>query len=316
MGGPYPHRMRRGSAVVRRFLLLVLPVLVLPAGPVAGAAPAAAGGRDAPVAPAAVPQRIVSLAPSITECLFAIGAGDEVVGVTRWCRRPPAARSRTIVGGILDPDYERILALQPDLIVVETAHAEARDKLAALGLTVLAVEHRTLEGMLASLTRLGEVCGTAARADSLRRALERRIAAVAADSGGVRPPVLVVVGVEDATGRITSVFAASAGTFLGELVELAGGRNVLPGQAVRYPTLGVEGLLAAGPAVVLDLAPDCADDPGRLARRRRAWAELTDLPAVRDGHVVVVTDPDAAVPGPHVVDILELFAHAIGAARH
>ncbi len=310
MGRLRPPR-RRGA----RPALLLCAVLGLAVATPA-AAPAATARPDT-VPPPVPARRVVSLAPSITGCLFAVGAGDRVVGVTRWCRLPAAA-GLPRVGGILDPDWERILALRPDLVVVEAAHAEARRKLAALDLPVLAVEHRTLEGMLASLTRLGRACGTVARADSVRRALAARIAAVrrrAAAAPGEPPPVLVAVGVDDATGRVTTVHAAAAGTFLGELVTAAGGRPVPEGKVVRYPQLSVEGLLALAPAVILDLAPDCGDDPARLARRRAAWAALADLPAVRRGRVTVVTDPLAAVPGPNVVDTLERFAHAIADAR-
>ena len=122
----------------------------------------------------APPTRIVSLAPSITELLFALDLGDRIVGVTDWCAYPPAACDKPSVGGHVDPNLEAVLRTRPDLVVVETANAEVVAGLAALGLPALRVEHRDVAGILASVTQAGAACGVADRARTLRAGLEAR----------------------------------------------------------------------------------------------------------------------------------------------
>lgn len=258
------------------------------------------------------PRRLVSLAPSVTELLFDLGLGDRVVGVTDWCRRPPAALAVAKVGGHLDPNLEAVVALQPDLVVLEVANTEAAAGLRRLGLPVLAVEHRDVTGILASVTLAGEACGVPVRAAALRDSLEARVAAVHnARADGPHPLALVVVGRDATGGVLRDVYAAGGGTFLGELLELAGGRNAIEGDALRYPLLSQEGLVRLAPEVVVDLAPECADDPRRQAELRAAWDLLREVPAVRDGRVRIVLDDAALIPGPRFVETLDLLAEAL-----
>ena len=273
---------------------------------------AAAAALVAPAGAVEPPQRLVSLAPSVTELLFDLGVGDRLVGVTDWCRRPPAALAVAKVGGHLDPNLEAVVALRPDLVVLEVANTEAADGLRRLELPFLAVEHRDVAGILASVTLAGEACGVAVRAAALRDSLEARVAAVhGARADGPHPRALVVVGRDATGGVLRDVYAAGGGTFLGELLELAGGRNVIEGGALSYPLLSQEGLVRLAPEVVVDLAPECADDPQRLAGLRAAWKLLRDVPAVRDGRVLILLDDAALIPGPRFVETLDLLAEAL-----
>ncbi len=265
-----------------------------------------------PVAAGDPPRRLVSLAPSVTELLFDLGLGDRVVGVTDWCHRPQAALAVAKVGGHLDPNLEAVVALRPDLVVLEVANAEAADGLRRLALPFLVVEHRDVAGILASVTLAGEACGVPVRAAALRDSLEARVAAVHdARSGSPRPLALVVVGRDATGGLLRDVYAAGGGTFLGELLELAGGRNAIESEALSYPLLSQEGLVRLAPEVVVDLAPECADDPQRQAELRAAWDLLRDVPAVRDGRVRIVLDDAALIPGPRFVETLDLLAEAL-----
>ncbi len=266
---------------------------------------AAVASDDPPAAPA----RIVSLAPSITELIFALNVGDRVVGVTDWCRHPAAVGELPSIGGHVDPNLEAVVALRPALAVVEAANAEAADRLSRLGIEVCVVEHRHVAGILESVLRVGEACGASARAELLHADLTRRLAAVsdrpARDPG---PRAMIVVGREVASGRLSDLYVAGAGTFLGELLALAGGENVMLESAVSYPMISAEGLLRLAPEVVIDLAPECADDPDRLAELERAWRQHGEVPAVAAGRVHVVTNDALLVPGPRFVETLELLA--------
>ncbi|MBC8423159.1 ABC transporter substrate-binding protein [bacterium] len=278
------------------------------------ASPIAAAASDDPSGVEDAPARIVSLAPSITELIFALNVGDRVVGVTDWCRHPAAVTELPSIGGHVDPNLEAVVALRPDLAVVEAANTEAAERLTRLGVEVCVVEHRHVEGILASVLQVGEACGVVARAELLHADLQRRLAAVAGrPASDPRPRTMIVVGREVSSGRLSDLYVAGAGTFLGDLLALAGGDNVMPESAVSYPMISAEGLLRLAPEVVIDLAPECADDPQKLAELERAWRQHTDVPAVRAGRVHVVTDDALLIPGPRFVETLELLASILDA---
>lgn len=268
---------------------------------IAAAAPAAP--------PAEAPARIVSLAPSLTDLLFDLGVGDRVVGVTDWCVPPPERADLTRVGGHVNPNLEAVVALRPDLVVVEAANGEVVEGLRALGIRTCVVDHKRIAGILDSVSVVGEACGATGRAKALRAELDARLAAVTARrSGGPRPRAMIVVGRDVSHGRLGDLYLAGGGTFLGEMLSLAGGENVMTGHAVNYPLISLEGLLALAPEVVIDLAPECADDPRKRAELEAAWRGLPDVPAVRDGRVHVRVDAAMLVPGPRFVDTLEWLA--------
>ncbi|MEK7793942.1 MAG: helical backbone metal receptor, partial [Candidatus Hydrogenedentota bacterium] len=153
------------------------------------------------------PVRIVSLAPSATEVLFAIGAGDRMVGVTRFCKYPPEAQTKTSIGGFMDTNYEAIVALRPDLVVLLAIHGTAKDRLEALGVSTLEMDHRTLDGILGSIRTAGEVIGAEAAANALIADIESRLDAVSkAVEGADRPRVLLSSG--RTPGPLTVVYAA------------------------------------------------------------------------------------------------------------
>ena len=204
--------------------------------------------------PIPTPQRIVSLAPSLTETLFALGVGDRVVGVTRYCAHPPEARQLALVGGHLDPSYEAIVALEPDLVVAIPSSEPSERRLRSLGVRVLMVDQHDVPAILASVAVLAEACGVADRGAALRRSMEDRLDAVAlAVAAEVRPRVVVVVGHEIGAGAVRSVWAAGPDTFYDGVLEIAGGRNAVEGGVVRYPELSREGLAALDPDVVVDV---------------------------------------------------------------
>lgn len=276
----------------------------------------AAAGLLAPAAaatpPGDAPSRIVSLAPSITDLLFDLGVGNRVVGVTDWCVLPPGCAERSRIGGHVDPNLEAVVALQPDLVVVEAANVEVVAGLRALGIPICVVEHRQVKGILDSVTLAGEACGVPERAADLRARLGARLAAVVARRpDGPRPRAMIVVGRDVTAGRLSDLYLAGDGTFLGEMLTLAGGENVVTGDGVSYPMISLEGLFSLAPEVVVDLAPECADDPRQRAALAAAWRRHTEVPAVRDDRVYVLVDPALLVPGPRFVDTLEWLASVL-----
>jgi iron complex transport system substrate-binding protein len=257
-------------------------------------------------------QRIVSLAPSVTETLFELGLGPRVVGVTDYCRFPPEARKIAKVGGYTTPNYEAIAGLKPDLAVLLPEHGAVQAQVAALDVEVLAVDHRTIAGFLDSVLLLGERCGVAERAEELRDELQGVLdRTAAARSGKGRPRVLLCIGRSMGHSGVREVHAAGPGNIHDDIVRLAGGLNAVPPGPAPYPVLSAEGLLRIDPDVIVEFAPD-AKDPDAI---RREWRTLSALRAVRAGRVLVYTEGFVAVPGPRLVRFVQDVALGIGAGE-
>jgi iron complex transport system substrate-binding protein len=254
----------------------------------------------------------VSLAPSVTETLFALGVGDRVVGVTRYCDSPAAAAGRAVVGGYLDVNYEAVVGLEPDLVIGIRDSAEALERMGGLGLETLVVDQHDVAAILGSFAAIGEACAVRDRADELVGGVRRRIADVTRRTAGLRRPrTLVVVDRAAGTGAVTTVWAAGPSTFYHELLELAGGANAIEGGVVVYPEVSAEGLLSVDPDVILEVTAELDTrglDPEML---RADWASLPTLRAMRSGRIYLLDQEYMVIPGPRVAQIVERFAHAL-----
>jgi len=260
------------------------------------------------------PRRIVSLAPNITEMLYALGLGERVVGVTLFCDWPPEVASKPRIGGVINPSLETIVALGADLVLATADGNRPEDvnRLAELGVAVYAIDTRSVADVLRSLVTVGELTGSAGRAREIVAGLDRRREAVRARLAGSRPvPVFVAI---DRAPLIT----AGDGTFVGELLTLAGGRNIAGESPIKYPVFSLERLLADDPEVILDAA-----DPGPVgdAELRARWGSLPGtaaLRAMRTGRMISVGQGSFFRPGPRIIDSLEKLVeilHPAGTGR-
>ena len=264
-------------------------------------------------APTWSPRRIVSMAPALTETAFALGLGDRVVGVTRYCEWPPEARSLPKVGGFLDPSWEALVALRPDLVLLMQDHDTVRARLDTLGIRSLQVDQGDLDGILTSFVTIARACGVTERGEELAAEVRARLDAVASVTAGLASPrVLVVVEREVGAGPVRSVWVAGPGTFYDDLVGLAGGANAWRGTAaVLYPEVSREGLIALDPDVILDVEAELQKRGLDRERVRAEWDGLTELRAVRDGRVAVLDEDYMVVPGPRIALAVEAMARAI-----
>ena len=296
-----------------RALIVLLALLAAVGAPRADAAMVRdAVGRSVEVP--AEPRRIVSLAPNITEMLYALGLGGSVAGVTQYCDWPPEVAAKPKVGGMINPSLEAIVALGADLVLATADGNRAADveRLAGLGVPVYTIDTRTVGDVLDSLATVGDLTGRGAAARLIAAGLEKRRAAVAARVAGV-PPVPVFVAIDRAP-----LISAGDGTFVGEMLKLAGGRNIAGASPIKYPVFSLERLLAEDPAVIVDAA-----DPGPVsaAELRRSWEALpgaAGLGALRTGRLVSVGQGSFFRPGPRIMDSLERLAevlHPQGAVR-
>jgi iron complex transport system substrate-binding protein len=271
---------RAGAAVLVAVLALVGPSAACEPGSGGGGSPAARVARDGP------PRRVVSTMPSTTEMLHAIGAWDVVVGVSLYCDTPTEARALPGVGSGMQPDLERLLALEPDL-VVGTVAQHGYDFVAALeaaGIPVLLVPDRSLEEVYAALKELGRALAREAGAEEVVTRMQAELAELQATIGESAPVRALLVYHHD------PIYAAGPHTMVGDLLAAAGGTNVLGAGA--WVQLDREQVIHLAPAVILEAGPY---SPAEL---RRAWSPLTTVPAVRDGRIHALSSPGLSRPGP------------------
>ena len=269
--------------MIRRFLWLALLATTLP---VAAFPVAVTDARGVRVTERAAPRRIVSLTPAVTEMLFALGLGSRVVGDTDYCDFPPAARRVAKIGDVR-VNYERVVALRPDLVVGDVvANASAIARLGQVRLPLFAVRPDTVSGVEQSIGQLGQVTGAnhPAHVVVARMEAERRQARALAARDPRRPRVLIVIGTNP-------LFVAGQKTFLDSLVTEAGGVNAA--EIAGYGALSRETVLAQPPDVILAAPGDQA--------ALRADSALRLLPAVRAGRFIFVSDGNLLNrPGPRV----------------
>jgi iron complex transport system substrate-binding protein len=264
------------------------------------------------VAAAEPPRRIVSFAPSITEMLFALGVGDRVVGVTRYCDYPGSVEGITRVGGYMDPSYETLVALQPDLTIVVTSHDDARRELDQLGLAVLTVPHDTVADIHKAIRRIGEAVGREDEAARMVMALEDRVTAVReAVADRPRPRTLVCIGRDTDTGQLAGMYMAGRHDFYDEMIEMAGGVNAYRDETVKYPQLSAEGIIQLNPDVIVDLVSELKPDGPAAKAIAAQWDVLHPVEAVRQDRVYVVAGQYALRPGPRYVRFLEELARLL-----
>jgi len=265
---------------------------------------------------AATPSRIVSTSPSITETLFALGLGDRVVGVSEYCRFPPMVLKLPKVGTFLKPDAELIAGLRPDLVFVHELSSGIDRRLAALRIPFVVVDRGTLASVFSAILQIAQAAGEPARGESLVADIERRLQQVrrgAVDAG--RPRALFIIG--RSPGTLTDLVAVGPGSYINDLIEIAGGRNVLAIQGQpEYPSISMETVLRLDPEVIVDTVDMGETEAERRLRQpinERLWSAYPTLTAVKHRRVHAATTDALVVPGPRVVDAAEWVASLLRA---
>jgi ABC-type Fe3+-hydroxamate transport system substrate-binding protein len=247
--------------------------------------------------PGGPPRRIVSLIPSTTETLCALGLADALVGVTVYCREPAAVvRTKTRIGGEKNPDLAKIRALQPDLVIanVEENVREHIDMLRAWGIPVWVTYPRTVAEAIGMIRELGEVTGTAARAGALAAELEALYERVSAAAARRLPvPVFYPIWREP-------WMTINRDTYVHDMLRVCGGANVFADRPERYPSVTLAEVAARRPEVIL-----LPDEPFRFRRAHRAdFAPYADVPAVGAGRILLVDGKPFSWHGPRIGEAL------------
>jgi iron complex transport system substrate-binding protein len=259
-------------------------------------------------AAAAQPHRIVSTAPSITETLFALGLGPEVVGVSNYCRFPPEVTKLPKVGTYLRPNAEAIARLTPDLVVIKKLSNDLPSRLTALSIPYVEVDIETLPQLFASMEKLGHATGVDARAKTLVDDIQGRLNAVRSKTDGLpKPKVLFIVGRR--AGTLQDLVAVGSDSYLNQLIQTAGGVNVLQGSGLpAYPRISLETAIRSSPDFIIDTSTPMIGSEEARAASQALWQEHQELTAVRTHHLRVFNSDEFVVPGPRVAEVVELLA--------
>lgn len=247
------------------------------------------------------PERIISIAPSNTEILFALGLGERIVGVDSYSNYPPEAVDKPQVGEYIAPSLETIALAEPDLVLASEVHRETVvPALENLQVPTVIVEPVDLDEVFASIDLIGQMTGVPAAADALVCSLEARAAAVSAAIEGAPPTsVFFELGPE--------LYSAGPGSFVDDILTRAGGENIAADAGQMWPQLSAEAVIAADPRVIL-LADHEAGVTPELVAERSGWQGVS---AVVDGRVVDLDADLMARPGPRLIDGLEAAAAAL-----
>ena len=249
------------------------------------------------------PERILSMAPTVTEILFALGLGDRVVAVTDQCNYPPEAAALPKVGKWFTPSTERALAVEPDLVVSSRGNPPAfLESLERAGCPVFSIDPKTLEDIYEAIRAVARIAGEPQAGEGLIGEMQDRLAAVEARVGGVpeeqRPTAFIVL-------QLAPLWTAGSGTFQDDAIRVAGGRNIAAGRG-GFAGFGTESLLAADPDFLV--LSTMEGDPDRMRREVLADSSLRRLSAVRGGRVLVLEADPVMRPGPRIVEAVEAMA--------
>jgi iron complex transport system substrate-binding protein len=305
----------QGRAIIPALAIGLL-VVWLPAMAARQAAPSAPGSSALQVIDemgrhVAVPQpvrRIVSLAPNLTETIFALGAGDRLVGDTDYCDYPPEAKTKPHVGGPVNPSLEEVVSLHPDLVLAtRDINREATvQALEQLGIAVYATDPRSVEQVLTSTEQLSRVFGTGDAGQALAAQLRQRLADVQDRLATAKPKSVLFVVWEN------PLITVGQNTFLADALRLGGARSVIE-TSQDWPNISLEEVVRLQPEYLIFSSAHSADTQRDIAelRHRRGWAEIE---ALQRDRVIILTEAISR-PSPRLVDDIEQLARALHPER-
>jgi iron complex transport system substrate-binding protein len=258
---------------------------------------------------AASPQRIVSVSPAITEILYGIGAFARVVAVTDYCLYPPEAKALPKVGGWATPSVERIAAFRPDLVVFSDAQSPFLEApLQQLGIHTAIARSQTIQDAYNAIATLGRATGNQQQAARLVSDTKAALDKVQARAASLPHPSVLCI-IDRTPGTLRDLYAATQGSFLAELIGIAGGRLRGGSSRLGYGKISKEAVLTMNPEVILDIVPASQNTAGR--HPEAPWQDLPELDAVRRGRVFAVREEFVPHDSQMIARTATLFARLL-----
>ncbi len=257
-------------------------------------------------------ERIISLSPSTTETLFALGLGEKVVGRTRFCNYPPEVKSIQEVGGYVDPNYEAIVALHPDLIILLPEQDNVKQYLQNLNLNFLVVNNKTVTDIKNTIITIGNSCNAKEEAKKLLSKINKSITLISEKTKNLtKPKVLISIGRTIGNGTIKDVYIAGKKTFYDELILLAGGINAYHDSSTTYPMLSAEGIIHLNPQIIIDFVTDVNNNNLDNNMILKDWQSIYSVDAIKNGQVKIFSSDYIVIPGPRFILLLQDLVKAI-----
>ncbi len=262
-------------------------------------------------------ERIISLAPSITELLVELGLESKIVGVTNYDRYPPSIIGKPIVGGFLDINTEAVIRRHPTNVFALVEGEESLRRVKSFGVAVDLVDHRSVQGILNSVAAIAKRCGIVEQGVNLAAQLNESVAKATSSDHlkGLSLKVLVVVGREVAAEGVSSVYVSGRDGFYHDLLLLAGVTNAYDGPTLSVPVLSTEGLKSLQPDLILEMVGNDTLAPSDDVILE-SWKHLGSIPAVAQGRIFIMRKDYATIPGPRfpslLRDIISVFSNVRG----
>ena len=235
--------------------------------------------------------RIVAMAPSIAEILFALGLADETVGVNRYSAYPPEVKEKPFIGGLYDPNWERVVSLRPTLAIGLDSQRELASQLNQLGIPFVGVAHERVDDIMKSILEIGDAAGTRAPAEKLYNELKTQMEKFSRTPAERAPKILVCVGRDETFSRM---YVAAKNTFYDDIITAVGGVNACVVTSAKYPEISPDGLATMRPDIIIDILPE----HHQTAPPDRA-------------RTVVMTNDYAWTPGPRFILLMQDFSEVI-----
>jgi iron complex transport system substrate-binding protein len=253
-------------------------------------------------------KRIVSMSPNLTEIVFALGAGNLLVGVDQYSIYPPQAKSLPQMGSYLDPSIEQIVAARPDLVLVVDTDENLKDTLTNAGLKFEAFKNDTFADIIDSIEKLGSLLNKTELAGQITdRIVWARAYVEASLQGHQRVRVVLVAGRNP--GRLQDIYVAGSSSFIGEIISYAGGDNVFGELSLPWPEVGVEAIVGADPDIIIDATLSKGASDADFEALRHDWDSLPSLRAVKDDRIITPRDGWWQIPGSNIDSAILLIAH-------
>jgi iron complex transport system substrate-binding protein len=267
---------------------------------------AAMGSKNLLTAPY---ERIICAAPSVTEIVFSLGLGDQVVGVSHFAVYPPEAKNKKSIGGLINPSRERITALKPDLVLTQGKHERLAELCRKQDITFVSVNIENTKDIYKAILELGSLLGAAQQAQKLIQHIKTDISSLTSQ---VQPlsKKKVFLCLSHTPGDLTGLMTTGEGTFLDEIIEMAGGINIFSDLKKRYPRVSKESLIMRQPDIIIEIYAKGLN-ANQQEMLRKDWDRLSLLPAVRNSRIHFLTDDYLLIPGVRINLILRKFIQTI-----
>ena len=247
-------------------------------------------------------RRLISTTPSVTETLCLLGLEEELVAVSDYCQYPESVKTLPRIGGLYNPNIEKIVSLRPTHVVLLQEHRELAERLAVFHIPTVTVDHRSVDGVIDSIRILGRAFDREPLGEEQAALLRQRLDQIARAAEPLEKPS-VLIAIDRPKGELSEFYAAGRSPYFQELLEIAGGRNVLESSSAAFPTVTIKILLRLKPDIIIDLS-----FASRAAGSIDDWKKLAPLlPAVAEEKVYVITDDYATIPGPRIALTAERF---------